>query len=281
MEQQTIKANGLTFSYLTTGEGPLALCLHGFPDTPHTWSYLMEPLAQAGYRVVAPYMRGYPPTEVPANHSYTSLDLGQDVISLIEALGEESAVVIGHDWGAFASYSAANLKPERISKLVTVAIPHPRAIGLSLKALLKAYHFITFQFHGYAKWALRRNNSAYVDSIFRRWSPTWQFTDEDTKHVKEAFARPGGIEGALGYYWSFAESGRDEAIQKLVNRKTSAPTLCLVGEADGALDLSAMPRSASAFTGSYRYEVLPNVGHFLHRETPDIFAKLVLDFLSG
>lgn len=281
MNQKTIVANGLEFSYYEAGSGPLALCLHGFPDTAETWDNLLPRLAAAGYHAVAPNMRGYPPTEIPANDDYSGLALGQDVLGLIAAFDAEQAVVIAHDWGALAAYSAANQQPERISKLVTVAIPHPRSLQPSLGGLWKARHFITYQFRQATLRKYRRSQLKAVDEIYRRWSPNWQFAEEELAAVKEAFAKPGGLEAALGYYWSFWATARDAAVQKVLNGKTAVPTLTLVGDSDGALDVSAMPRTRFAFTGQYDYKILPQVGHFLHREAPDHFAEVILAFLQG
>lgn len=278
---RSIEANGLTFSYLELGTGPLVLCIHGFPDTAHTWSHLMPTLAEQGYRVVAPFTRGYPPTAIPADGDYSALQLGTDVADLITALGEEQAIVIGHDWGALATYVAASLHPERIRKMVTVAIPHPRTLRASLKVMWKSRHFLTFQARRLARWQLSRNQSAYVDDIVKRWSPTWAFGPEETQHVKVAYAKPGAVDAALGYYWSFAASRSDSRVQKLLGNKTTVPTLCVVGADDGALELSAMSYTPRAFEGPYEYEIMAGAGHFLHREKPEEFARLVVDFVGA
>lgn len=282
-EIHTIDANGLTFAYHTMGQGPLLLCVHGFPDNAESWLPLMPELAAAGYQVVAPYTRGYAPTQIPAVHQYSALDLGADIVALIHAFGVEKAAVIGHDWGALAAYTAANLAPEAISKLVTVAIPHPRSIKPSLSLLWKSRHFITFQFKRLAAWQLKRNQAAYVESIYRRWSPTWDFSPGETQAIRQSFMEPGRAEAALGYYWSFAADGRGQRakeVQAVTTKRTSVDTLCLVGDADGALDLGGMAHTPKAYTGSYRFEIFPNVGHFLHREDPQRFLKTVLAFLE-
>ncbi|MES4793201.1 MAG: alpha/beta hydrolase, partial [Chloroflexota bacterium] len=101
-------ANGVEFAYLTAGDGPLALLLHGFPDTAHTWRHLLPELAAAGFRVVAPWMRGYAPSSLAPDDCYQSGALGADAIALHEALGGDTdAVLVGHDWGAVAAYAAA------------------------------------------------------------------------------------------------------------------------------------------------------------------------------
>src|SRR5215467_6620098 len=120
----SVRANGLEFGLLETGSGPLALCLHGFPDSAHTWRHLLPALAGAGYRAVAPFMRGYAPTAVPKDGAFQVGALASDANALHEALGgDESAVLIGHDWGAGAAYSAAAYAPGRWRKVVTMAVP--------------------------------------------------------------------------------------------------------------------------------------------------------------
>jgi pimeloyl-ACP methyl ester carboxylesterase len=118
-------ANGLRVAAFIWGEGPLVLLLHGFPDTAHTWDQIGPSIASAGYRVVAPFLRGYAPTTIPAEDTNTDT-LGADVIALIGAVRAQRACIVGHDWGAEAGYAAVALAPERIARLVTVAMP-PRA----------------------------------------------------------------------------------------------------------------------------------------------------------
>src|SRR5690606_10596075 len=119
-----VQANGLRFATLEAGDGPLALCLHGFPDTARSFRHQLPALAAAGFRAVAPWMRGYAPSAVPADGPYQSAALAQDAAALIEALGYDEAVLIGHDWGAVAAHGAAILAPQRVRRLVTIAVPH-------------------------------------------------------------------------------------------------------------------------------------------------------------
>ena len=131
-EIQTVSANGLEFGYLEAGpaDGPLALCLHGFPDTAHTWRHLLPRLADAGYHAVAPFLRGYAPTQVPASGAYDTGSLALDACALHEALGgRDDAVIIGHDWGALLTYPAAAHEPDRWSRVVTLAVPPPASMG--------------------------------------------------------------------------------------------------------------------------------------------------------
>ena len=104
----SVQANGITFHYLEMGQGPLVLCMHGFPDHAHTYRALLPALAAAGLHAVAPFMRGYAPTTAPADDRYQSVLLCQDVVALIDALGVERAFLVGHDWGAQAVYGATH-----------------------------------------------------------------------------------------------------------------------------------------------------------------------------
>jgi pimeloyl-ACP methyl ester carboxylesterase len=160
-----ITANGLAFSYVEWGDprGPLVLCLHGFPDSPATWNDLAPGLARAGYRVVAPWTRGYYPSEVAVDGDDSAATLGRDALALIGALGAKQAVLIGHDWGALAAYAAATLAPERVSKLVVVAIPHPKAI--TQDAIFgRANHFMTLPLPGAARSFAANNTAAWTKS---------------------------------------------------------------------------------------------------------------------
>ena len=282
MDVKTIQANGLQFAYYEQGKGnKLILCLHGFPDTADTWRDLMPKLANSGYRVIAPFMRGYPPTQIPADVQYSAKHLAEDVIGLLDAFNAENVILIGHDWGALTAYSATALAPERINKLVTVAIPHPRALKSNLLSLWKARHFITFQFRNMSINWMKRNNYEAIQIFFKRWSPNWDFNDTDVDFVRQSLSQTGGVEGALGYYWSFFEYRNDKEVQQLTRRKIEVPTLAIFGDADGALTLDALSRTKDSFLADYQQVVLPDVGHFLHREAPDKFAELVIEFLKS
>ena len=133
-EIRYVDANGLKFAYFEQGSGPLVLMLHGFPDTAHTWDDLRPRIAAKGYRTATPYMRGYRPTAIP-DRDADQETLARDPLALIQALGENEAIVIAHDWGASAAYGAAGLDPDRIRKLFVIGIPHPAAVKPNLKKL--------------------------------------------------------------------------------------------------------------------------------------------------
>jgi pimeloyl-ACP methyl ester carboxylesterase len=265
LEPSFVEANGLRFAYLEEGKGPLVLLVHGFPDTPHTWDAVRPAVAALGYRAVAPFTRGYYPTAIPADGAYGADTLGRDILALIEALGAERAVVIGHDWGAAASYSAAALGPERVSRLVTIGIPHPASIRPSPRMLWTVRHFFTLQL----PWAVARtraNDFAHIDELVHRWSPAWNVPPGETDAVKEAFRHPGCLDAALGYYRAIRPT-----LPASHRKRISVPTVSFAGTEDN-VDPDLYDKAAPWFSGDYAVSRVPG-GHFMHREHPEAFIK--------
>lgn len=263
---ETVRANGVDFAYLSAGSGPLVLLLHGFPDTAHTWDRTITALAEAGFRAVAPCMRGYHPTSIPTDGKYDSDTLGRDVLALIEALGEKQAIVVGHDWGASAAYSAAALGPERVKLLVTVAIPHPRAMKPTPKLFWTLRHFLYLRRKG-AGAAVRANDGALVDVYWRRWSPAWKsIPAAETAHVKAAFAQPGCAEAACGYYAAVTLP----TLPPSHRQQVKVPTVSFAGEHD-MIAPRAYEKARRCFDASYEVVIVPG-GHFMHREHPEPFV---------
>jgi pimeloyl-ACP methyl ester carboxylesterase len=119
----SVRANNVLFHYLTMGEGPLLLCLHGFPDHAYSFHRQLSDFSALGYRVVAPFMRGYAPTETPKDATFFTADLAHDVVELVQSLGVTRATLLGHDWGAHAAYAAAVLAPDMFDHIVALAAP--------------------------------------------------------------------------------------------------------------------------------------------------------------
>ncbi len=236
---------------------------HGFPDTASTWDWLRPRIADLGYRVVAPWMRGYYPTEVPTDAAYDSDTLGRDLLALVEALGEERATLVGHDWGASAAISAAGLAPERVSRLVTT-IPHPATMRPSLKLLWGVRHFFSLRGNG-APERVARDDFAEIDELVQRWSPTWAVPRGEFDEVKAAFKRPGCLDAALGYYRALSPlppKGHRQPIQ--------VPAVALSAVEDPILEPWRFHEAASMFRAGYRVLYVPG-GHFAHREHPQAF----------
>ena len=196
-----IAANGLEFACLTDGpdDGPLALCLHGFPDSAHTWRYLLPELAAAGYRAVAPFLRGYAPTSLAPDGRYQVGALVQDANALHEVLGGgDDAVLIGHDWGALATYGAVAHQPERWRRAVTAAVPPTASIGMSLLtyAQLQKSWYMFFFLSPLAEAALPLDDYAFLGDLWRDWSPGYDGA-WDVARVKESIGDPERIVAAI------------------------------------------------------------------------------------
>lgn len=270
----TVEANGLTFACVEEGEGPLVVLLHGFPDTARTWDVVQPAIARLGFRAVAPFLRGYAPTSVPETEDFGAETLGRDVLALIEALGHDSAIVVGHDWGALSAYAAAALGPERVSKLVTLAIPHPGALRPTPAKVWGVRHFLTLQLPG-AVGRLARDDAAGVRTFYERWSPTHDWPDSELEPVRNAFRSPGSLNAALGYYRAL------RPIQpKFLRQPISVPTLCIGGLDDGVAVEADYTGAASMFSSGYEV-AMTRGGHFLHREFPDEVLAALLPFLES
>ncbi len=259
-----VEANGVRFAYLSEGTGPLVLLLHGFPDTAHTWDRVMPAVSAAGFRAVAPFMRGYHPTAIPADGKYDGDTLGRDVLALIEALGEQQAIVVGHDWGALAAFTAASLGPEKVRKLITIGVPHPNAVLPTPTMLWSIRHFVALRAKGAAD-KIRAKNHAYIDELWRRWSPAWKsMSAEETAKVKETFDKPGVLEAACGYY-----AALKPRISAVLRSKIKVPAVAFAGLND-TFSASAYDRAGRAYAASYEVVKVPG-GHFMHREHPAEF----------
>jgi pimeloyl-ACP methyl ester carboxylesterase len=246
--------------------------LHGFPDTPAGWSGTRDALNGAGYRTIVPYLRGYhPETRVPGR-GYGGREIGQDAIRLLDAVGAEQAVFVGHDWGAAIAYRAAALAPERVRAVCGVAIPHPRLLKPSPALAWRARHFVTLRLPT-GRWLASRNDFAYIDTLIGRWAPGWSGPERDAclRDAKKAFADPRVLDAAISYY---RDSSRGEEAPRL-----SQPGL-IVGGTNDIIDEEAFTRSPEAFDGPCDVLMVDGVGHWPHREAEDVFERRLLAFLA-
>ena len=269
-----VEANGLRFAYLSEGSGPLVLLLHGFPDTAHSWDRVMPEVARAGFRVVAPFMRGYHPTEIPKDGKYDGDTLGRDALALIEVLGEQQAIVVGHDWGALAAYTAASLGPAHVRLLITVGVPHPGSVLPTPKVLWSIRHFLVLRGKRAAE-KVRANNHAYLDHLWRRWSPAWRdMPAEETARVKQAFTEPGVVEAAIGYYRALSL-----VVPASLRARIEVPAVAFAGMHDN-ISFGQYERARRKFARSYEVVKVPG-GHFMHREHPTEFIAELIRLLRA
>lgn len=268
-----VRANGLDFSCLTWGQGPLVLLLHGFPDTPHTWDLLGPGIAAQGFRVVAPFMRGYAPTGMPKADT-TSRDLGEDVVALISAVGADKAHLIGHDWGSEAVYAAVGLAPERVLSLTGIGVPHRAALPPAPRFAWALRHFVTLSLPG-AEGRFERDDFAELEMLIRRWSPTWKFTAADLAPIKACFRAPGTVHAALGYY-------RASVIRTppFMKARIAVPMLYVAGADDPGVRPSDFEATKGHFASRFEVVAVPG-GHFCHRESGPALLPHLLRHLQG
>ncbi len=288
IETIEVEARGLTFPALACGDGPLVLCLHGFPDCLRSYRYQLPALAAAGFRAVAPALRGYAPScqaELRDTHALAAAD---DVLAMLDALGADRAHLIGHDWGAVAAYLAAARAPERFKSVTTMAVPHPLGLAASLprvpSQLRYSWYMFFFQLRGVAERVLRARDFALIERLWRDWSPDFDLDERELAAIKNTFAAPGVVEAALAYYRALFQltSQTSRETRALLSRPITTPMLALTGADDGCMrtelyDYAMGPRWLTNAT----VERFQGVGHFLHQEDPARVNASILAFLRA
>ena len=289
IERERISANGIDFELLTCGTGPVALCLHGFPDTAHSWRHLLPKLARAGFRAIAPFMRGYAPTSVAANGAYQTAALATDANALHDVLGGDSrAVIIGHDWGAPATYGAAILEPSRWSRVVGMSVPPWNTFGTAFLTnqdqIQRSWYMFFFQ-HPLSDHIVSSNDMAFIDRLWSQWSPGYDGT-ADARRVKDSLTDPAHLAAALGYYRATLGQGyRDPALaeaQTAMQTETpTQPVLYLHGKTDGCIGVELAHDAKSRKPDNAEVVVVEDAGHFLQLEQPDVVNRLIVDWVTA
>lgn len=283
----SVQANGIEFQYLEFGSGPLALCLHGFPDSPWTYRHLLPELARAGFRAVAPFMRGYAPTEIPADGDFSTQALTNDPNALHAALGGDGdAVLIAHDWGAIAGWGALAADPTRWRRAVIGSVPPFGCAEFSYPQLKRSFYFWLFQM-AFADTIVAADNMAFLDGLWGDWSPGYDAAFDLAK-VKECLGHPSNLKAALGYYRRYFEPSRfgsAEWVQEqgaLCGRPVPQPVLYLHGTRDGCFGLDAIAFDAipKVLGPGSAVEQVANAGHFFWVEKPELVNERTLRFLA-
>jgi pimeloyl-ACP methyl ester carboxylesterase len=284
-----LRRNGLSFSALAQGSGPTVLCLHGFPDCMRSFRHQLPALAGAGFRAIAPTLRGYEPSSQPRDRDYHMVRMAEDVVAWIDDLGLERVHLVGHDWGAVIGYAVAALAPERFDSLTTLAVPHPgrmQSDGLrQLPGQLRnSWYMFFFQLRGLADAVVEARDWAFIEKLWRDWSPGWSPPAEELAAVKRTLAQPGVKKAALGYYrhaFSFLSSAARDTRALLIS-EIRVPTLALTGALDGCMDtrMHDIAMRKEDFPAGVDVSRVEGAGHFLHQEKPDEINRQLLDWLS-
>lgn len=288
LESIEIVARGLRFPALSCGSGPLVLCLHGFPDTRFSFRHQLRAWADAGYRVVAPALRGYAPGCMPPLRDAHALEAAKDAVAIVGALGESRTHLVGHDWGAVTAYLAAALAPTTFHTLTALAVPHPIGMVESLaqhpRQVALSSYMLFFQLPELADRAVAHRDFALLEQLWKRWSPGYRFPHEDLRELKTAFREPGVVTASLAYYramFALFRSANREA-QTLLRKPLDVPILALSGLEDGCIDAEVFRRAMDrAPYSSAVVEQFVGLGHFLHLEDPARLNERILRFFRS
>ena len=289
MRQIAFQANGLHFAALEAGpvDGPLALFLHGYPDSATTWQHQLPAFADAGYRAIAPWLRGYPPSEIPPQGAYYDrATLALDIAEIIKVLSpDKPCVLIGQDWGAAIGYGVLAAFPQLVARSALLAVPHPAQVRATLKRspkhALRSFHWFLFQLPWLPEWLCARRDYQFLETLWQLWSPDF----DDATHVAEirrSMATPGALQASLAYYRAmFGRRNADPALAALraqLEAPISVATRVLCGDHDMRKEMLEAQRHY--FTADYEWTTVSNAGHFLHRERPDTVNALLLDWFA-
>jgi pimeloyl-ACP methyl ester carboxylesterase len=280
MRVRMVQANGLEFGLLEAGT-PLALCLHGFPDSAHTWRHLLPALAEVGFHAVAPFLRGYAPTAVPADGGYGIDALAGDAAALHRVLGGDGdAVLIGHDWGAEVAYAAAAAAPERWRRVATLGVPptglDPVLFGDYQQLKRFFYLFVFRDSLERAVEVVAADGLAFLDRLWRDWSPGFDGA-EVLARAKESLRQPANLAAAISYYREAAVVAPPDTAEPPAGR----PTLYLHGSADGCIAADLVAGAERLLPPGSRMTLVQSAGHFLHLERPEEVNRHILSWITS
>jgi pimeloyl-ACP methyl ester carboxylesterase len=286
---RTLEHGPLRFSALERGQGQLVLCLHGFPDSPRTFRHQLAELGSQ-HRVLAPTLRGYEPWSQPDDGDYTLRSIASDVVAWLDQLEVERCHLVGHDWGAFIAHVVALIAPERLSSLTTIAVAHPgRVMELARRRpsqVVRSWYMLMFQLPGIAEYVLQRRDWAFVDWLWRSWSPGYEQPAEERAAIKRMLAQPGVERAALAYYRALRPDtlSAHGPLSDLLARPVQVRTLAITGALDGCMHTRLHDEATRGedFPQGVRVERLENAGHFVHQERPrEVNALLRAHFAGG
>jgi epoxide hydrolase 4 len=279
MRSEFITANGIRFHCLTDGAGPLVILLHGFPELSYEYRHLVPALAQAGYRAVAPDMRGFGGTTRPAQvEDYALETLGDDVAALVDALGESKAHLLGHEWGAIVAAEVALSHPDKVARLILVngapAITLGRAIHHSWRQRIRSSYILFFRMPRLPEWWLTVGHGRFMRLLLPHGASA-----RDLNVYRDAICQPRAAWAGLAYYRSIAHTIQDDA-DRLRGKRITAPTLVLWGERDRSLRRDLTNWLDRQLTDPPRMVFFPDVGHWVIEDRPDEVARAVIGFLD-
>ncbi len=279
-EHRYATVSGLRLHYVEAGRGPLVLLLHGFPEFWYAWRHQIPALASAGFRVLAPDLRGYNDSGKPPGVEAYRLDLlAGDVAGLIAHAGAVRAHVVGHDWGGVVAWWLAMHRPGVVDRLAILNAPHPAAFLRELRTpgqLLRSWYALFFQLPALPELLFRAGDHALLERILRRQPlRPGAFTEEDIRRYKEALSQPGALTAALNYYRAAFRHRREDS---RAIRPVGAPTLLIWGERDRYLGVR-LTEGLEGWVPGIRVERLPQASHWVQSDAPEQVNRLLVAFL--
>ena len=269
-ESLMLDVNGIRMHVSTTGQGPVVLLLHGFPDTHQVWRKQVGPLVAAGFRVLAPDLRGYGRSDAPRRiHDYTLDKVRGDVLALLDVLDIDKVFLVGHDWGSLVAWQIATLAPQRVQRLVALSVGHPAAIARAgiLQHLRMSYVF-GFILPGIAEHTLRAGD----------WFLLRQFTDEpgQAEQWKRELSAPGRLSAALNYYRANLALAMPQTAPRI-----KVPVMGIWSDRDPAMGERQMRDSAHYVESEFRFERIRGADHWLQLTASDKVNALLLEFFGA
>jgi epoxide hydrolase 4 len=281
IEEQIISTNGIHLNVALAGpkDGAPVVLLHGFPEFWRGWINQIEPLAAAGFRVIAPDQRGYNLSDKPAGvKSYRVEEMVKDVVGLLDALDYQQCCLVGHDWGAAVAWATAITHPQRVSRLVILNVPHPQVMQEYLKEspkqLLKSWYIGYFQIPRLPEWSIRMNNFSAAKRMLQKSRFFQHFTSDEIEGYKKAWSQPGALTGMINWYRAARYSSTPD-----YDVSVHMPSLIIWGKKDMFLSIE-MAYLSMELCNRGSLEMLENASHWVQHDEPEKVNQLLLEFFE-
>lgn len=278
-QHECITANGVNLHYVTEGNGPLMLMLHGFPEFWYSWRHQIPEFA-SDFKVVAPDLRGYNDSDKPkAQSAYVMNELVRDVESIIRVLGYEKCVLVAHDWGGAIAWSFAYAYPEMVERLIIMNCPHPGKFSEGLRnpqQLLRSSYMFLFQLPLVPELLIQFQDYQFVENAFKGMAINKDaFSKEDIDAYKDAVAKRGALTAMINYYRNIFNSKTFDQNWGIID----IPTLMIWGEEDTALG-KELTYGTEAYVKDFQIKYIPNCSHWVQQEQPQLVNQYMREFLS-
>lgn len=277
-QHEYITSNGIRLHYVTQGEGPLMLMLHGFPEFWYSWRHQIPEFAK-NYKVVALDLRGYNESDKPQQQSaYVMSELVKDVEGVIQGLGYDRCVLVGHDWGGAIAWNFAYAHPEMVERLIVLNLPHPAKFAEGLRTpgqLLRSWYAFFFQVPALPEFLIQWSDYQVIESAFKGMAINKSaFTQADIEAYKDAASRRGALTAMLNYYrkaFTNVMSGDWSVLQ--------VPTLMIWGEEDTALG-KELTYGTEKYVRDFQIRYIPKCSHWVQQEQPALVNQYMREFLA-